>query len=214
MASSSSWLNRLRSVPLGRYWRSSPLVFSQVPRMAEVDVDTRLGRQFPLTRHLLALVARQALAPRAACIESAAMRRWLILLALFVLPLQWVWGAAAPYCGHESAALAKHFGHHEHRHQGGEAVAIDASADRAGLGDEDEAAAAYHADCESCHLGASPAPTLQAPGLPPVPSRDLRVEPGPPWRSHIPSMPERPDRIELTAAARFAGGVEFRPLPD
>ena len=36
---------RLRSVPLGKYWRSSPLVFSLVPRchgdggIAEVDVD-------------------------------------------------------------------------------------------------------------------------------------------------------------------------------
>ena len=140
------------------------------------------------------------------------MRRWLILLALFVLPLQWVWGAAAPYCAHESApALAKHFGHHEHRHLGAEVVSIEASVDRADA--DDEAAAAYHADCEICHLGANPAPTLQALGLPPVPSRDLRVEPGPPWRSHIPSAPERPDRFELTAAARFAGGVEFRPLP-
>ena len=32
IASSSSWLNTLRSVPLGRYWRISPLVFSQMPR--------------------------------------------------------------------------------------------------------------------------------------------------------------------------------------
>ena len=32
MASRAAWSNRPRSVPLGRYWRSSPLVFSLVPR--------------------------------------------------------------------------------------------------------------------------------------------------------------------------------------
>src|ERR1035441_2521493 len=32
MSSSFSWENTDRSVPLGRYWRSSPLVFSEMPR--------------------------------------------------------------------------------------------------------------------------------------------------------------------------------------
>ena len=31
-ASRSSWVCLLRSVPLGKYWRSRPLVFSLLPR--------------------------------------------------------------------------------------------------------------------------------------------------------------------------------------
>ena len=48
------------------------------------------------------------------------MRRWLLIALLFVLPLQMVWAAAAPYCAHEAKLSAtKHFGHHEHEHQRG-----------------------------------------------------------------------------------------------
>lgn len=40
------------------------------------------------------------------------MVRWLVLLLVFVLPVQFVWAAAATYCGHESQATAFHLGHH------------------------------------------------------------------------------------------------------
>ena len=128
------------------------------------------------------------------------MRRWLLIALLFVLPLQMVWGAAAPYCGHESrAGAAKHFGHHEHDHQGAQSsAAADDSAQ--GIG-------ANHVDCDSCHLGASatlPCADVEvsaaAPGR--VPGHRL-----PSYRSPTPPGPERPDIAITPPAARFGGGV-------
>jgi hypothetical protein len=59
------------------------------------------------------------------------MRRWVFAFLLFVVPFQLVWGAAAPYCAHETSVSAKkHFGHHEHKHQaGGEIVSATEDAD-------------------------------------------------------------------------------------
>ncbi|MDR7336188.1 MAG: cation efflux protein, CzcI family [Roseateles sp.] len=44
------------------------------------------------------------------------MRRWLTILLLFVLPVQFAWSAAAAYCQHEEVAGIAHFGHHAHDH--------------------------------------------------------------------------------------------------
>jgi len=44
------------------------------------------------------------------------MRRWLTLVLLFVLPLQFAWAAAATYCGHEAVPAKAHVGHHAHEH--------------------------------------------------------------------------------------------------
>ena len=48
------------------------------------------------------------------------MRRLLVLLFAFLLPLQFAWGVAAAYCQHESptSQAAAHVGHHEHVHKG------------------------------------------------------------------------------------------------
>ena len=74
------------------------------------------------------------------------MRRWIFLLLLAVLPLQFAQGAAAAYCAHEKAVTNKHVGHHEHEHQGaGMASSTDVdSIDDTGAADP---------DCEYCHLG-------------------------------------------------------------
>lgn len=40
----------------------------------------------------------------------------LLLFLVMLLPLQFVWAAAAPYCQHEQA-VTQHIGHHEHKHQ-------------------------------------------------------------------------------------------------
>lgn len=45
------------------------------------------------------------------------MRRWLSILLLVLMPFQFSWAAVATYCEHESGTRAKHFGHHEHKHQ-------------------------------------------------------------------------------------------------
>jgi hypothetical protein len=129
-----------------------------------------------------------------------AMRRWLLTLLLCVLPVQLVWAAGAPYCAHESDGAAKrHFGHHEHQHT---------SSTGAALGENDpRPASAHHLDCEACHFGCSmtlPSAEMVIGSLatPPV---NASAEPA--GTSHIPSGPERPDRTEPPAAARFGGGV-------
>jgi hypothetical protein len=44
------------------------------------------------------------------------MRRWLTLILLFVLPVQFAWSAAAAHCQHEQAPATTHIGHHVHVH--------------------------------------------------------------------------------------------------
>ena len=79
------------------------------------------------------------------------MRRWLLLLMLVVLPMQFALAAAAAYCRHETG-VAKHFGHHQHQHHasGDHKAALESVGDdsQTGTGLEDS-------DCEYCHLGAA-----------------------------------------------------------
>lgn len=119
------------------------------------------------------------------------VRYWLIVLLLVVVPLQLAWAGAAVYCGHESAvAGAKHVGHHEHAHQPGSDGA-SAPADGAGT------SSAFHADCETCHFGASVTLTIAPLGTAIVPSAGLLGASSPRYLSHIPAAPERPDRSLL-----------------
>lgn len=73
------------------------------------------------------------------------MRRWLAILMLALLPLQFSWAAVAAYCGHETGQHAEHLGHHEHRHADqAKAVQDSASADQ-------KAPAGFDFDCGHCH---------------------------------------------------------------
>lgn len=87
------------------------------------------------------------------------MRRLLLTFLLVFLPLQSIWAAASPYCGHEAAPQASHFGHHVHEHHadasgehaepsvspaGGEAFDLTA------LGSTGPGATA-DIDCHACH---------------------------------------------------------------
>ncbi|MES2318861.1 MAG: hypothetical protein V4631_15380 [Pseudomonadota bacterium] len=45
------------------------------------------------------------------------VKRFLRLL-IVALTLQFAWGVASAYCGHESGTASQHFGHHAHQHQG------------------------------------------------------------------------------------------------
>ena len=128
------------------------------------------------------------LSPRT--VESAPMSRsFVVLLLLCLLPLQLVWGAAAPYCGHESrsAQTTEHVGHHEHQHQGGE-VATDNAVDDGG------ALVSFHGDCESCHL--STGTSLPPAAIKLAADADGRAlsDHSARYQSHIPFGPERPDR--------------------
>ncbi len=136
------------------------------------------------------------------------MRRWVFAFLLLVVPFQLVWGSVAPYCAHEvSVSAKKHFGHHEHKHQaGGDIVsATDDAADNTG---------AYHADCESCHLGCSAFIPTMIPAVVALPHRNATRPPEPRYDSHIPGGPQRPDRAHPAPAARFGGGVVMVSLAD
>lgn len=136
------------------------------------------------------------------------MRRWVFAFLLLVVPFQLVWGAAAPYCAHEASVSAKkHFGHHEHKHQaGGEILsAADGAGDNAG---------AFHADCESCHLGCSAFMPVVTSAIAALPLGSASSHPEPRYDSHIPAGPQRPDRADPAPAARFGGGVVVVSLAD
>lgn len=136
------------------------------------------------------------------------MRAWLCAFLLFVVPFQLAWGSAAPYCAHEASASGKkHLGHHEHKHQaGGEDVsATDGTGDSFG---------AFHADCESCHLGCSALMRAATPAIEGLPHRNTVGHPDPRYDSHIPAGPLRPDRPCPTPAARFGGNVAVVSLAD
>lgn len=81
-------------------------------------------------------------------LDFEAMRRWLALLLLFIVPLQLSYAAASVYCEHETGMAAKHFGHHLHQHKG-----QDGSTKGDGHGDsKGTAKKALHDDCGSCHM--------------------------------------------------------------
>ena len=69
------------------------------------------------------------------------MRKALVIFLLALLPVQFVWGAAAGYCQHEPGQEVHHFGHHFHKHP-----AVDKGKQL--IGDD--------ADCVSCHVGSAP----------------------------------------------------------
>lgn len=73
------------------------------------------------------------------------MRRWLAILMLTLLPLQFSWAAVAAYCGHESIQHAQHLGHHEHQHAG------QATDDEDGAPAYQSAPAGFDFDCGHCH---------------------------------------------------------------
>jgi hypothetical protein len=117
------------------------------------------------------------------------MRRWLLVFLMALLPLQLSWAAVAAYCQHEQAPTqAAHFGHHEHQHHDqGAAKAKEGHGDKkAPLTGDD--------DCGTCHLGhvqtlLGDAPAAAPPALPPRVARHGALH-----GSHIPALPERPDR--------------------
>jgi hypothetical protein len=119
------------------------------------------------------------------------MRRWLLVFLMALLPLQLSWAAVAVYCQHEQApARGGHFGHHAHEHHEADAAAgQDGHADKV-----KNSPLTLDDDCGTCHLGHAQtllgdAPTLAAPALPPRVARQTALP-----ASHIPALPERPDR--------------------
>lgn len=120
---------------------------------------------------------------------------------MVLMPVQLTWAVAAPYCGHETtAAAADHIGHHEHQHD----ASVDAPQP---ANDDSRTAPLLDSDCAFCHLGASASVPAVIETIVLAPAFDFAIARVPAYLSHIPTPPERPDRVSTTAAVRFGGGV-------
>lgn len=74
-------------------------------------------------------------------LNSCLMRRFLAILVLFVLPLQWSFAAVAEYCQHETAPAAQsHLGHHGKQ-----------TVDRSAEPGKDKSGVPSDFDCPMCH---------------------------------------------------------------
>lgn len=123
-----------------------------------------------------------------------AMRRWLVIALLVLVPLQLSWAAVGAYCGHETDSRgAAHLGHHAHEHH---AHSADADADAAQAPDQAHAPPSlgqFDQDCGTCHLGmaALPVPATALPAL--AHSEALIQGRVPHYRSADPRRLERPN---------------------
>lgn len=70
------------------------------------------------------------------------MRRWILVLFVCLLPMQWSLASAASVCGHGSDC-APHLGHHEHAHA--------SVGDGEGAAPSDGWSGDVHPDCQTCH---------------------------------------------------------------
>lgn len=112
------------------------------------------------------------------------MSRLLAIALLVFLPFQSIWAAAAPYCGHDPAAAASaHFGHHEHDPAGAAQPIDDAGA-----------VPVADADCAACHLGLNVPPASSVSPTIALPLAGAWPISGAGFRSHIPPVPQPPDR--------------------
>jgi len=118
------------------------------------------------------------------------MRRWLAIVLLALLPLQFSWAAVSAYCAHEADVQSGHLGHHQHPQH---AFAADTGDDGdAGTPFGKTGNAGNGHDCGHCHGG-----LVALPGLDDTPPALAGVEPPTALaerytRSLAPSPPERP----------------------
>ena len=133
------------------------------------------------------------------------MRRWILILLLAVLPLQFAQAAAAAYCAHEKTVTKQHVGHHEHEHH--EAAGDAAGSTGADTGEKQPGAA--DPDCEYCHLSSAQPLGSVVPSL--TDNRDHPTAHGPTraFASHDGEDVERP---KWFTAARSAGDP-VSPIP-
>lgn len=139
---------------------------------------------FWIIRHLLTF-GRLSRPLRGPTPVNLFMRRLVVVLLMFLLPLQATWGMAASYCQHEQEATIGHFGHHTHQHKAN-AGNLEKAKSSASVG--------VDGDCEVCHLGtvqvvtATPSSATAASTANPPTARVVVYD------SHIPDGLERPNR--------------------
>lgn len=119
------------------------------------------------------------------------MKKFFLLLLLFVLPLQMSWAAASAYCLHEEGKAAQHLGHHSHHHQA--SADADNGEPQADAGKDLKAKTKAHSDCNVCH-GVGHAWLPPGTSMPVFDSASLAVDTSSfLYISHIPDAPKRPD---------------------
>jgi hypothetical protein len=120
------------------------------------------------------------------------MRWWLSILLLVFMPFQFSWSAVATYCEHESGTRAKHFGHHEHKHQ--QPAGDSSEVSEAKLAGAPGAAL----DVADCHFHCQC--TVDLPAAPVMPmvigSQALTVWAMADAIAPVPSRPERPQWVD------------------
>jgi len=115
------------------------------------------------------------------------MHRLVALLLALLLPLQFAWGAAAVYCGHETttatAQATEHVGHHAHEHK---------AESRQDAKKPASAKLAVDNDCAACHATCS---VMACDAPPPLAALVLTARQDSPTPSAPTSAPVRaPDR--------------------
>ncbi|RJG07840.1 hypothetical protein D3870_04890 [Noviherbaspirillum cavernae] len=110
------------------------------------------------------------------------MKKFLLILLLAILPLQYTWAAAAAYCEHEKEVQASHPGHHPHEHQ-----TVDGDSDDQGKVNK------VHSDCGVCQFSAQASFLTTFPaGVPPGDiGHAVRLPDF--YSSHIPDGPQKPN---------------------
>ncbi|TXI25184.1 MAG: hypothetical protein E6Q67_01495 [Roseateles sp.] len=125
------------------------------------------------------------------------MRRWLCLLLMVLLPLQFSWAVAAAYCGHEAGGAARHVGHHAHEHAASKAEAGASPqaehAHQVPLKKTGSTPAGLDNDCGTCHLSLAKPLIAQASTLPPPVHARPEAEPAPALKSRGPDRRDRPN---------------------
>lgn len=115
------------------------------------------------------------------------MKKFLLLLLLTILPIQYAWSMAATYCQHEESKVSKvsHFGHHGHQHQ---AQAGDQSDH-----DEQGQQSKTHGDCEVCHHAVQASVLDDSSVITPAAAGALFAPSSPHYLSYIAEGPPRPN---------------------
>ena len=132
------------------------------------------------------------------------MRRFVFILLMAILPIQFSWAAVTSYCRHETGNASNHFGHHQHQHR---AAPDDASKDQ-----KADVPAGADNDCGTCHLSGAQTIAGQTSSVFASEGASPLFEFGWLYDSHISSGPERPDRPAPTPAVRFGGAVVIGSL--
>lgn len=122
------------------------------------------------------------------------MQRWLLIFLLVLLPLQFVWAAASPYCRHEQTATVQHVGHHEHAH--GKSKSAAAYSESTVI--TSDVNPTSDSDCEYCHHSACKPVVLEVSTVAQIARSERQVS-----TDSVPTLPpsddiERPNWSQLS----------------